>query len=171
MKTLVLGLGNPILSDDGVGIRVARALAGCLDAPDVTIMEANVGGLNLLDLLTGFDRAIIIDAIKTNDGKPGKVYRLGPESFDVTRRGAATHGISLSTALELGRRIGLPLPTEIVILGVEVADISTFSEKGTREVERAIPACIKKVIEELRESTGCQVAMRSRAVVQGNHEA
>ena len=69
MKTLVLGLGNPILSDDGVGLRVARAVESQLSQQEITVMETSMGGLSLLDLLTGYDRAIIIDAIQTRGGR------------------------------------------------------------------------------------------------------
>jgi hydrogenase maturation protease len=66
MKTLVLGLGNPILTDDKVGIHVVRAAAGhCSPANGVTFAEASVGGLRLLDLLAGYDRAVMVDAIQT----------------------------------------------------------------------------------------------------------
>jgi len=70
-KTLVLGLGNSILTDDGVGCFVARELEGRLSYKGVEIMESSVGGLGLLDLLAGYDKAIIIDAIHTEEGKPG----------------------------------------------------------------------------------------------------
>ena len=71
MKTLVLGLGNPILSDDGVGLRVARELENRLDQQEVTVVETSMAGLDLLDLLAGYDRAIIVDAIQTVGGKVG----------------------------------------------------------------------------------------------------
>lgn len=76
-KTLVLGLGNPILSDDGVGLRVAAGLEGRL-GEGVTVIEASLAGLDLLELLSGYDRAIIIDAIQTEGGQPGRIYRLDP---------------------------------------------------------------------------------------------
>ncbi len=74
MKTVVLGLGNPILTDDGVGLRVARELEGRLDQQEATVMETSLAGLNMLDLLAGYDRAIIIDAIQTIGGKAGQIY-------------------------------------------------------------------------------------------------
>jgi hydrogenase maturation protease len=150
MKTLILGLGNPILSDDGVGPRVARELQGKLDE-DVTITEVSLAGLNLLDLMVGYDRAIIIDAIQTDGGKPGRIYRLDIEAFEVTRHAVSTHDVNLATALELGRRLGLPLPPKIDILAIEVADINRFSEECTHEVAEAIPACVEMIISELKQ--------------------
>lgn len=149
MKTLILGLGNPILSDDGVGIRVTEALASEFNQPEVTVMEASLAGLNLLDLLVNFDRAILIDAIQTTAGKVGEVYRLESGIFDSTRHTTTPHDVSFAGALELGRRLGLALPKQITIFAIEVADVSTFSEECSPEVRRAIPFCVEMIIREL----------------------
>jgi len=149
MKTVVLGLGNPILSDDGVGIRIARRLEDRVDQREVTVVEASLAGLSILDLLAGYDRAIIVDAIQTVGGRVGQVYRLSPDVLDTTRHAASPHDIDVGTALELGSRLGLALPKEMVIFGVEVADVGTFSEECTAEVREAIPICVGMIIEEL----------------------
>jgi hydrogenase maturation protease len=149
-KTLILGMGNSLLSDDGVGIYVAAELRNKLKEPEITVMETGVAGLSLLDLLVGYDRAIIIDAIQTTDGKAGQIYRLGPEAFDATRRTATSHGIDFTTALEFGKKLNLPLPQEIVILAIEASDVSTFSEECTPEVKKAIPTCVEMVLKELK---------------------
>ena len=85
MKTLVLGLGNPILSDDGIGCHVAKFLKDRLKEPGVDVMEASLAGLDFLDLLTAYDRAIIIDAIQTGEGTAGQIYRMEPEALADTR--------------------------------------------------------------------------------------
>lgn len=149
MKTLILGLGNPILSDDSVGLRVAGALKDRLGQPEVTVMEASAAGLDLLDLLSGYDKAIIIDAIQTRDGKVGQVYQLEPEAFNATQHASTPHDVNFATALELGYRLGLKLPRQIIIFAIEVEDVSSFSEDCTPEVIAAIPACVKMILQEL----------------------
>ncbi|MFC2049921.1 hydrogenase maturation protease [Chloroflexota bacterium] len=149
-KTLILGLGNSLLSDDGVGLSVAAELKSRLDQSDINVMETSVAGLSLLDLLVGYDRAIIIDAIQTLDGKPGQIYRLDPEAFDTTRRTISPHDVNFTTALKFGKKVGLPLPQEIVIFAIEVSDVSTFSEEYTPQVKRAIPTCVEMVLQELK---------------------
>lgn len=149
-KTLILGLGNSLLSDDGVGLIVAAELKSRLNQSDITVMETSVAGLSLLDLLVGYDRAIIIDAIQTLDGKPGQIYRLNPEAFDTTRRTISPHDVNFTTALEFGKKVGLPLPQEIVIFAIEASDVSTFSEKCTPQVTQAIPTCVEMVLQELK---------------------
>lgn len=154
MKTLILGLGNPILSDDGVGLRVASVLKDRLNKPEITFVDASVGGLNLLELLIGYDRAIIIDAIQTKEGKVGQVYRLETEAFDTTRHASTPHDVNFATALELGKKLGLSLPQQIIVYAIEVADVTTFNEKCTPEVEQAISTCVKMIIKELDGITG-----------------
>ena len=152
-KTLVLGLGNPILGDDSIGLCVARALEGKLNQQSATVMEASLSGLNLLEQLVGFDKAIIIDAIQTRGGKAGQIYRLEPEAFNTTRRTLASHDVSFTSALELGKKLGLALPRQIVIFAIEVAKIGTFSEQCTQEVESSIPAVVNMVVDELAASS------------------
>jgi hydrogenase maturation protease len=149
MKTLVLGMGNPILSDDGAGILVARALADRVNPEEVTLAETGLSGLTLLDLLIGFDRAVIVDAIQTVGGKPGQIYRLEPDDFDITVHTASTHDVNLTTALEFGNRLGLALPQEITIFAIEVADITSFGEECTPQVAGAIPLCAEMIQQEL----------------------
>jgi hydrogenase maturation protease len=152
MKILVLGLGNEILCDDGVGIYVSRELKKTLaNREDISVAEASLAGLGLLDLLTGYDKAIVIDAIQTGEGKAGEVYRLNSNDFAATRHTASTHNINFASALELGNKLGLSLPREIVIFAIEVSDVCTFSETCTPKVKRAIPKCVNMVLKELNE--------------------
>ena len=151
MKTLVLGLGNSILSDDGVGIRVAQEVGEKLNDPQITIAETSEAGLGLLDSIAGYDKVIIIDAVQTREGHAGQIYRMGLQDFSLTKHLSSPHQINLVTALELGRMLNLAMPQEITIFAVEAKDITSFSEKCTPEVERAIPEAIKMVLEELSE--------------------
>jgi hydrogenase maturation protease len=149
MKTLVLGLGNPILSDDGVGIRVAHEVANQVNSPQVTVTETSGAGLSLLDSIAGYDKVIIIDAIQTKEGQVGQTYRLGLEDFSLTKYFSSPHQINLATALELGKMLGLAMPQKITIFAVEAKDVTSFSEKCTLEVEQVIPEVVKMVLEEL----------------------
>jgi len=149
IKTLVLGLGNPILSDDGAGFYVAEELKTRLNGQDIKVEQASAGGLAMLDLLAGYDKAIIIDAIQTGKGEAGRVCRLKPEAFTATQHASSPHDVNFSTALELGRRIGIPLPEEIDIFAVEVEDVTTFGEKCTPRVNKAIQTAVEMVMREL----------------------
>jgi hydrogenase maturation protease len=149
MKTLVLGLGNPILSDDGAGIRVAQEVGKQLNDPLITVSETSEAGLRLLDSIVGYDKVIIIDAVQTEKGQPGQIYRMGPEDFSLTKHFSSPHQINLATSLELGNALKLAMPQKITIFAIEAKDITSFNEKCTAPVEQAIPEVVKMVLEEL----------------------
>jgi hydrogenase maturation protease len=157
-RTLVVGLGNPILSDDGVGIHVVRAVEARIadsrgpgPSSDVDFVEASVGGLRMLDVLAGYDRAIMVDAIQTRTGRPGEVYRLHASDLDASRHVGSTHDMSLTGALALGRRMGMVLPDDgnLVVLAVEAEDVLTFGEACTPRVAIAIPQVVQMVLDEV----------------------
>jgi hydrogenase maturation protease len=153
LKTLVLGLGNPILTDDAVGILVAEEVSRRLHREDVVVQQASVGGLGLLELILGYDRVILVDAIQTEAGRPGQIHRLSPDQFRGNLRAASPHDVTLATALELGRRLHKDIPREIVVLAVEAADTQTFGEQLTAAVAAAVPEVVELVLGEL-ESQG-----------------
>jgi len=144
-----LGLGNPICTDDGVGIRVAEALKSRIKRPDVDVAETGAAGLGLLDLVSGYARLILVDAIQTRDGKPGDIYRLGLEDLPSPMHCSTIHDVDLMTALDLGRRLKMNVPDEVIIFAVEVLEVDTFREECTPQVEKAIPEVVDLVIREL----------------------
>lgn len=154
MRTLLLGMGNPILSDDAVGVRLAAELGRRLPRrPDLDVREeCSVGGLNLLDVLAGYDRVIVLDAVKTAGGAPGDRHRFTVDALADTRHLTNIHDVNLPTALELGRRLGMPLPgpAEVHVLAVEVDDISTFSDRMTEALEAAFPRLVEEVLHEVQ---------------------
>lgn len=147
MKTLVLGLGNPLVSDDSVGLRVVARLKTLLaDRPEVTVDEDHWGGLRLMEHMVGFERAIVIDAICT--GAPaGTIHRLGTGDL-ATQRSASAHDVNLPTALAFGRQSGASLPADdqILLVGIEAVDILTFGDQLTPAVEQALPRAVEVVL-------------------------
>jgi len=154
VKTLILGIGNPILGDDGVGFHVAQELAKRITDDTIDIEDACTSGLNLLDIIPGYDRVIIIDAIKTEEGEPGEIYRLRPEDFTRSvHLGAPLHDLNFPTVLEIGKKL-MPakMPHEIVIFAIEVEEIETFTEEMTPKVREAVPQVVKLVLGEIRKT-------------------
>jgi hydrogenase maturation protease len=152
MKILVLGLGNPLVSDDSVGLRVAEKLKPLLAGrPDIEVSQDYWGGLRLMERMIGFDRAIIIDAIQSG-APPGTVHRLTPDSIS-TQRSASAHDVNLPTALEFGRKAGVALPKndDILLVGIEAEDILNFGEQCTPAVEAAIPLAVGTVMRAIEE--------------------
>jgi len=148
VKTIVLGLGNTILSDDGAGIYVARALMGRLgEAADVR--EAELAGLDLIEMLNGYDRAFIVDAIMLDGEEPGVVFRMKPDDIRTTPRLASFHDIDMVTALALGRRLQFHMPEEVVIFGVQAEDTLTLAEQCTDAVRSVIPILADEIAGEI----------------------
>jgi hydrogenase maturation protease len=149
MKTLILGIGNTALTDDGVGCKVAQRLERRLRGRfGITVKETALSGLSLLDEITGYERLIIIDAIQTRGGKPGTIYKLSPSDFK-TGRMAVIHDLGLVSTLELGRKLEMEMPREVVIFAIEAKDMVTFSEKLSLEVEKAVPKAVEAVVKEV----------------------
>ena len=156
LRTLVLGMGNTILSDDGVGIYVVREAAERFEREDVDFAEASVGGMRILDVVGGYDRVIMGDAIQTREGTVGETYRLTPENFRLTLHAGSTHDLSLPGALAFGRAMGLTLPEDedFVIIAIEVEDVINFAEACTPVVQEAIPQAVSAVLAELESKEG-----------------
>jgi hydrogenase maturation protease len=156
MKTLVIGLGNPILTDDGVGVKVAYEIEKELvdemrEYVDVT--EVSAGGLRLMEAMIGYDRVILIDALLHKNGnQPGKISRMTLDDLrriSPTQHSASAHDTTLVTALDAGRELGLSLPDDIIIFAIEVENVMDFSEEPTPDVASAIPKVKDAILADL----------------------
>ncbi len=160
-RTVVLGMGNPILTDDSVGVRLAGdVLAGLGDCPGLEVVEeCSVGGLNLLDYLEGFDQAVVLDAIHTTGGRPGDCYYFNAVDLQTTTNLSNVHDANFATALALGRRLGMILPPDedIHVFAVEVQDDLTFGTELTPVLQGAYPACRQMVLDGLNDLLGITI--------------
>ena len=149
--TVVIGLGNPILGDDAVGLHVARALkAELAGVAGVVVRELHAGGLRVMDALAGFERAVIVDAMSGGALRPGSVRRLAVEELGRARNLASTHDTNLPTALELGRMLGLRMPHDVAVFGIEALEVETFGEELTGDVQRSVPEAVRLILREIR---------------------
>jgi len=149
MRILVVGVGNPILSDDGVGIYAARMLKA-RGIPGVSIEELPASGLELLDMVLDYDRVVIIDAIQTKDGVPGDHYVLAEEDFERAVHGSSPHGINIATALAMGRKI-VPekMPKEVFFVAIEAEDLVNVREQLTPKVSEKLPGIVDLIERDL----------------------
>lgn len=148
MKTIILGLGNPLLKDDSVGLQVVQRLRPHIEASEDLVVEEDYwGGLRLMEQMIGYDRAIIVDAICTGKEPAGTLLELDPAGIP-TQRSASAHDVNLPTALTMGRQAGAHLPKDedILLIAIEAADVATFDESLSPEVERAVPAAVVAVL-------------------------
>ncbi len=155
MKTLVVGLGNPILGDDGVGWRIAEEIqhSGSLP-PGVDVVCLAVGGIGLMEALEGYEKAIIIDAIVTQRDPIGTTssFRLDQAADPSFSHLTSAHDTSLTNAIQVGRDLGIRLPDQITIVAIESQKVYDFSEELSTPVAAAIPEAVRLIMEILRES-------------------
>ena len=150
-KVQILGLGNTYLGDDAVGIHVVRELKPLLEPLGIDAVEAELGGFGLAEILGGYDRAIIVDAVKFGNAPPGTISRYTIEDFRYSVHTAHVHGINLPSALEITESLGMKVPDPIVIITIEAEEIYTFGAPMTSGVADAVPKAAEMVIKELRE--------------------
>jgi hydrogenase maturation protease len=150
MKTLVIGLGNPILTDDGAGIYAARMLERVLPPQaEVDIVEMAVGGLELMETMIGYERVIIIDALWAPNGEVGEVVRFDAGDLPDTMNSASAHDADLPLSLRIGREIGVELPADknIQIIGIRARKVLDFGKEPTPPVTAALPDAVNAVLD------------------------
>ena len=152
-----------MLGDDGVGWRVADEVEALVRAarlagrpmPEIDIERLGVGGLRLMECLTGYEAAILVDAAEFPDRPIGEVRSCPFDDLADFATGHldSAHDASLRTALALGRRLGATLPTSIQAVTVQAHRTDEFSEELSPEVSAAVPAAAKAVVELLAAGT------------------
>ena len=147
-KTLIVGLGNPILGDDGIGWRVAEELRRQLLPPGVEIDQLASGGISLMERLVGYDAAIVVDAMRTGRYPLGSVHSFRLEQLENSFAGhlGSPHETNLATALDLGRDLGAELPKSVMVVAVEAEQVYDFSEQLSPVVEAAVDPAIQVVL-------------------------
>jgi hydrogenase maturation protease len=152
MKTIIVGLGNPLLGDDGVGWKVAQEVKQRLDDGSIAAVECySLSGLSLMEQLIGFDRVILIDSLNTGRYDQGDVVTFTLDSLEDLTYGhsASAHDASLKTALGVGRSMGekLPADNEIHVVAIEARHVYDFSEELSLEVAASVPVAVQKVLD------------------------
>ncbi len=153
MKTRVIGLGNTLLTDDGAGVHVARAvarrLARCPPDEAVDVIESEVAGFSLMEMMAGWQKVVLVDAVQFTGIPPGTVIRLDPQDLHTSLRIRSVHEIDLPTVMELGRKLGLDMPRQVTVFGIQAEDASTFGERLTESSIKGAEKALELVWNEL----------------------
>jgi hydrogenase maturation protease len=175
MKTIIVGLGNPILGDDGVGWKVAEEVKGQLDSPsprlrrpsptraersasedeagrgaggEVDVEFLSLGGISLMERLIGYDRAILIDAMMSGEELGSVIVSELSEMPDYSALHiTSAHDTSLQNALKLGKTMGADLPEQVTVVGIATNHVYDFGEELSQPVARAVARAAQIVIE------------------------
>jgi hydrogenase maturation protease len=150
-RMLLLGLGNDILTDDAVGLRIARAVRHRLsDWPHLEVVECEEMGLALLDHIVGFGDLVLVDAVQTGKAPPGFLHEIGLNDLSILPS-MTPHFFGIGEALELGRRLELRVPDRVRIFAVEVDDPFTLGTNLTPALAGALPAMVERIVAALQD--------------------
>lgn len=149
-RTLILALGNPILSDDAVGWAVADRLAACIGKEEADIIKESGATFDLVGKLAGYDRIAIIDAIQLGTKPVGSVHRFTLDDFRSTVRHSSAHDVNFATAFQMARELGCKIPDDIRIYAVEVKELNRFSETCTPEIAGKLDEIAGYILADLR---------------------
>jgi hydrogenase maturation protease len=147
-KTIILGMGNPILSDDGVGLVLAERLKGLIDGVDVVCNP--MIDLSLFDDIIGYDVVYVIDAMTTRGGKPGELKRIHEEDSIGTLHLFSSHGMNFFELMKLGRSIGYKMPEVGCIYGIEIGDEVEFGESLLPATKEKLDEIIEIICSDIR---------------------
>ncbi len=147
MKTLVLALGNPILSDDGVAHEVADRLEGRLHETD--IIKSSAATMDIIPQLAGYERLVVVDAVQLGSAPPGTVHCFSLAELAATVRLSSPHDINFATALQMGKEWGYHIPADIRIYGIEVKELLRFSQHCTPEVAERLDEIVEQILSSL----------------------
>ena len=153
MKTLIVGLGNPALGDDGVGWKVVKEVCKNLsDDARVYVNCLSLGGMGLMEHLIGYDRAILVDAFEM-DAPVGSisVLKLNQLPNYSAYHIASVHNTSLQKAIEMGREMGAQLPEDVVVVGIATERVHEFSDDLSPPVAQVVPFIVNIVLDLLKE--------------------
>lgn len=151
---LILGIGNDILTDDGIGPRLVLDLAQMIVNPGIRFDVTCCGGLEIMEYIKGYDKVVFIDAIRTINGKPGDVYNFKLSEFRETSHLSNLHDINFLTAVRLGKNLDLNLPSDLHIIAIEIIEDLEFSEDLSMPVKKQYPKILEKVYSVVKEITG-----------------
>jgi len=145
---LILGIGNILLKDEGVGVHVVNKLKEMSLPEDVELLDGGTAGLDLVDFIANRKKVIVIDAVNTGE-KPGTIYRLTEENLDVKPKAIMSfHEIDFLDAIHMSDVMGNK-PAEVIVIGIEPKDMSDGIDLSP-EIEERIPRIIEIVMEELK---------------------
>lgn len=169
LLVLIIGLGNPILGDDGIGWRVVeefekrlkndtsfKAKAALQPAVENSLEYEfdylSLGGLALMERVIGYDEVILVDAITTGTVPNGTVILMNLDDLPVRAIGhlSSGHDTTLQNALKVGKEMGAKIPDRITIVGIETDQVYNFSEELSFSVNQSIPEAVNQLMELLK---------------------
>ncbi len=149
-QILVLGLGNDILTDDAVGLKIADAVRERLAGdPRIEVRSTTEMGLALLDEIAGRSAVVLVDSVQTGRAPPGHLHEF--DAAALTGVGSTVpHMLGVGETLALGQLMGLAMPRQVRVFAIEVTDPFTLGTEMTAAVRDAVTSTAGKIAETAR---------------------
>ena len=145
VKTIILGLGSEILTDDGIGSKIVRSLEEQSLFSNFDYKTALTGGLDILEIIKDYDHVLIIDAIKTAKYPAGTLLYFASENYLETVHLSSIHDADFQTIIELGNNLSYNMPQTIDIIAIEVKEIYEFSSNLSEYLENSFPDILQNI--------------------------
>jgi hydrogenase maturation protease len=153
-KCLVLGFGSDALSDDGLPLKLVNDLKAVTSQHTFTFETSAVGGFELLELLEGFDKVVLIDTQLTSRRKPGEIHEFTPANFEETFHLSCQHDVTFHEALRFAKEMGISMPDDIRIIAIEVVENKNLSFEFSREIEQEYQSILSYLCRILKSMSG-----------------
>lgn len=140
-KILIIGMGSTLLGDSAIGPRLVEDLKGDLDTSGYDFKTAHQGGWELLELIEGYDSAVIIDGIKSEDHDCGHVHIMTEDTFIETRNLSSVHDLDFRATLHFARELGIPIPDDLKIIAIEIVNDLVVSD----QLSPPLTACYRNI--------------------------
>ncbi len=149
-RILILGIGNPLMTDEGAGVRVAEILMGRYALPDnVEVIDAGTMGLGIMNLFRDRDLVVVVDAVDNTGHEPGTVVVMTPEQLAPSQVLHSLHDMRFVNVLEAAELTGIK--PDAICVGVQVASMEQWVMELTPPVEAALPSAVAAVLDILAE--------------------
>jgi hydrogenase maturation protease len=143
-RITVMGIGNPLMRDEGIGIRVVEELMAAFEFPEnVTLVDAGTMGMTIVNLFQDCDYMIVVDAIEGTGHEPGTVVRMSPEDLAPNQVMHSLHDVRLVDVLQMAMLMGIQPHVECI--GIQIEDMGELSIGLTAALEAAVPAALEAV--------------------------
>jgi len=151
VRRLILGIGNTIMGDDGVGIHIVRMVKERTPpGAELQFKELGASGIKLVEEMLGYDEVIVVDSYASTDAGTGRIREFRPEDFEDTLHASSPHGANFATALEFYRKLHPDkIPRRIRILTVDIHAVDTFRDGLSNHVQDAATKLVEMIIREL----------------------
>jgi hydrogenase maturation protease len=144
---ILIGLGNPIMSDDGIGLVVSRRVHELVPGCELELSPA--GGFDVVDRIIGYRRAVIIDCMVSGRYPPGTVVRIETGSALRTLRTGHSHGINFLEAIDVAKSCDAPVPAEVIVYGIEVEDPFSLGQEVSETLRESVERIAREIAEDL----------------------